>query len=629
MCELAGLKNQGAARRSERGAALVTMLLVSLLILAAGGALIVSTASSATNAVDSVTERQAYYAAETGLQYALNALRGNMTPDASVAAADRLMSLRRAVTPDASNGAGRSSSAVPCGTDVNQPGADQARCRLAGWLPYTVPGSNASAVPFGAPNLPSRPSFRLMLFDPDNSHNVTFSTDGTFSTAGVSLPAGVTGLNTSADARSLVIDVTSGNQLTLTYTPRGDTSVNNAVSATGTNHGTFTLSKANGAAINLPASGTLASFKLKINQTAPWQAAATLRATLSAAGSNMVLSFTQDTVRVGGTTYTLPSKVLSMSADAASVPTAPSQLIYNAQVIVTAPEPKRVVVRSIGFGPKFAQKRLEMVVKRSSFDFEAPATVTLRGADDCSSSPSIDTGSSGAKEYIGQDKDNPSDVRPPFAVAACNYDEMVSGIKKMDTINVVNSVSLDPKVGILGDTAVTQIGAATTANVDMPSYLESAQKARDYLNEMQAKAEPGLNYFKPAAGTTKTVTDANFTTQTDNFIFVDGNASLDTTASTTGILVVTGKLEMKGNPSFNGIILVLGEGTLERSGGGSGDIYGSMVVARFDRYGTGGFLAPTFTTDGGGDSKVQFSSVAIAQALKGVSTPGVNGVLEY
>ena len=39
-----------------------------------------------------------------------------------------------------------------------------------------------------------------------------------------------------------------------------------------------------------------------------------------------------------------------------------------------------------------------------------------------------------------------------------------------------------------------------------------------------------------------------------------------------GLLIVTGKLLMKGNPSFKGLILVMGEGYVERDGGGNGNI---------------------------------------------------------
>jgi Tfp pilus assembly protein PilX len=65
-------------RINERGAALIITLLVSTALLVAGGALIQMTSRSARNAIDSTAETQAYYAAEAGLNVALNVLRRNV-----------------------------------------------------------------------------------------------------------------------------------------------------------------------------------------------------------------------------------------------------------------------------------------------------------------------------------------------------------------------------------------------------------------------------------------------------------------------------------------------------------------------------------------------------------------------
>src|SRR5688572_452974 len=88
------------SRAGERGAALVTMLLSSILILGAGGALIMTTMMSATNSLNSTAEMQAYYVAESGMQSALNVLRGNSAP--LVNPGDR-MSFRTAIIPSISN----------------------------------------------------------------------------------------------------------------------------------------------------------------------------------------------------------------------------------------------------------------------------------------------------------------------------------------------------------------------------------------------------------------------------------------------------------------------------------------------------------------------------------------------
>jgi len=77
-----------------------------------------------------------------------------------------------------------------------------------------------------------------------------------------------------------------------------------------------------------------------------------------------------------------------------------------------------------------------------------------------------------------------------------------------------------------------------------------------------------------------------------------------------------------------GLIFVLGGGTVNRDGGGDGSIYGAMTVARFDPVNPGPFLSPTFNTNGGGNSTMQYDSEAVRKALN-ASGPRVWGVREY
>jgi Tfp pilus assembly protein PilX len=102
-----------AQRRGERGAALVTTLLLATLLLSAGGALILTTSMATSTAIDSTSETQAYYAAEAGLQAALNVLRGNVAPspvfNGTASDESNKMSFRRAVTAANSNKSGEAS----------------------------------------------------------------------------------------------------------------------------------------------------------------------------------------------------------------------------------------------------------------------------------------------------------------------------------------------------------------------------------------------------------------------------------------------------------------------------------------------------------------------------------------
>jgi hypothetical protein len=93
-----------------------------------------------------------------------------------------------------------------------------------------------------------------------------------------------------------------------------------------------------------------------------------------------------------------------------------------------------------------------------------------------------------------------------------------------------------------------------------------------------------------------------------------------------GFLVVTGTLTMRGNTNFKGAILVLGKGILIRNGGGNGEILGGITIAAFDRT-AGGFLAPTFLTNGGGNSNVQYDSTSVNTGL--TSGRNVSGIREF
>jgi len=75
---------------------------------------------------------------------------------------------------------------------------------------------------------------------------------------------------------------------------------------------------------------------------------------------------------------------------------------------------------------------------------------------------------------------------------------------------------------------------------------------------------------------------------------------------------------------------VLGEGVMERDGGGNGDTWGAIVVAKFDResHDDRGFRSATYNMDGGGNSTTGYDSNQIDRAL---STAGLRslGVREY
>ena len=78
-----------------------------------------------------------------------------------------------------------------------------------------------------------------------------------------------------------------------------------------------------------------------------------------------------------------------------------------------------------------------------------------------------------------------------------------------------------------------------------------------------------------------------------------------------GVLVVTGTLSMSGNFSWNGLVFVIGEGHIDLSGGGNGQIRGSVLVAKiWNNYTDHTLLptlgSPTYGWNGGGTNYIQY-----------------------
>ncbi len=562
--------------KGERGAALVTMLLVTVLMLGAGGALIMTTAMSSTTAIGSTAEMQAYYVAESGMQSALNVLRGHAKP--LVTATDR-MSFRTAIIDDISNGPDNTGS-----------------LRLAGWLPYKDRLDPDSLVPVTIGAFTGGYRVTVENLDP-LSHIVTFETSGSIEGSDVATPFSRT--FNAGGTQEVTIRYTSQSATTLTPNPHTfpltlDSSL-----------GSFVIERPAGSTDNdvvIPKT----DFELTITQTAPWAATTTLEGSfegeVDVAGTTLKVTFDEPNVNVDGTNFVLnlPSGTQVLDLTFASSPAT-----TGIPMRVTSPDPKRLILKAYGFGPQGSQKRLEMMVNKENLQFESPAGTMIKGSDDCSPM-TLDTGSSGAKWYSGIDYSGVEPQRPSFAVSPCDEATATAGIIKHDTV-------VDPEIGFLMD------DAEGSNNVEQPSFLDTAAKARAYLNSLQSKAQTIGRYFDPGTGAT-TINDS---VNAPQFTFVDGDATL---TSGSGMLVVTGRLTMRGNTNFKGVILVLGEGELERDGGGNGEILGGITIAKFGRT-SGGFLAPLFTTNGGGNSNVQYDSGSIANALG--SATNVSGIREF
>ena len=247
--------------------------------------------------------------------------------------------------------------------------------------------------------------------------------------------------------------------------------------------------------------------------------------------------------------------------------------------------PKRLQVQSTGYGPKGSIKRMEMIVQKTTFDFDPDAMLLIRGADS-GAAATFDIGSSAAKFYTGHDNASAEPNIPTLGVTSvADVGVVADAITKGATVE---------------DEKLRQVAIA-----DLPSWLQTADAARTFLNEMQMVARSMGRYYTSFSGNAGTMASPAYT-------FVNGNVTLDGGG---GLLIVTGNLTLNGNAVFNGTVLVLGEGNITRDGGGNGTILGSVYIAKFARSWPAAengvshpFLAPVVNIGGGGTANFKYDS---------------------
>lgn len=532
--------------QSERGAALITVLLISVPLLMAGGGLIMITSMGVSNTADAAAETKAYYAAEAGAQQVLGVLRGNVAPSPLFAtnpsgsvAPENKISFKRAVGLSTSNLSGDSSS----------------EARLSRWLSYS--STYSDRIPLVANYSPQNGmAFGTSLNDPDNSQVVSFSTSGIFTNYG-------------SDTHQFG---TSSPKVTLVYVPQA------AVTITGS--GSSTLGY-----IRLQDSvGTVTltdePFRLTITQTSPWPATAVLNCTLSA-------SINSNSTPIAMTCPTQANNVQGTSFIRSSNPVNTNQSTPIA-VAVTSPQPSRLTVRITGYGPRAAQKQMQMLLSRFAFDFSPVSTITLRSADN-GDLASFNAGNSAVYSYSGYDNAGGGDL-PAI------------GVTSTPDFNSLSGMGL-PSSQIKG----VPVNVQQVALPDLPSWLQNADGARALVIQLRNQAQSAGRYFT-AATPPSSFGDMAHPTMT----FVDGDCVIPP-AGGAGLLVVTGTLTLNGNAPYSGLVLVLGGGSLTRNGGGNGSSLGSILVAKFNN--SGDFLAPTFDSNGSGNSSIQYDSDWVRRAM--------------
>ncbi len=286
-------------------------------------------------------------------------------------------------------------------------------------------------------------------------------------------------------------------------------------------------------------------------------------------------------------------------------------------------KPDRLIIRVTGMGPGNSRKNMEIVVNRHTLDYPVPAVVT---APNGSATPiNFVLGSSNPNSTSGVDASGGGGTLPAFAVSNSDYSRVNNVIDGCAPTG--GSCNGNPPNVTPGDPAVL-------VNGNTPSFLQSVAKTRLFLYGPEGMMNSAINqgrYFTTGAAAISSTAGLGAGNSDGVLTFVDGDLTIGPgNPSGQGTLIVTGDLTLDGNFNWNGVIMVLGAGRVYRNGGGHGNIYGAMFIAKFDRIGanTDVFGAPTFDTSGGGTSNIQYSSTAVDMA-KAVGGHAIKGVHEY
>jgi hypothetical protein len=273
-------------------------------------------------------------------------------------------------------------------------------------------------------------------------------------------------------------------------------------------------------------------------------------------------------------------------------------------------KPSRLQIRVAGFGSKSARKDMEVIVDRFTVNYAVNQVVTL--PNESGDPINFNLGSSNVTSVSGVDAfGNPLPTLAPFGVSNSDYTA---------TNNIIDGCYADG-TNCGGSTAnVTPGDPSVLTASNTPDFLQSVSAARSFLygtdGMMNAAIAEG-RYFATGQAAIDSPAGLGASNPDGVLTFVDGDFTLGPGNPTgQGTLIVTGTLTLNGNFNFNGVIMVLGAGQVFRTGGGIGNIYGAMFVAKFDRTGadTDLFQAPTFDTSGGGIANIQYNSDMVDRA---------------
>ncbi|MDI1240452.1 MAG: hypothetical protein PSX80_00860 [bacterium] len=607
-------------RDNERGAAMVMALLMSFLLVAASAGVLLSTSMNSANVTDITAEQQAYAAAESGIQSVVNVLRYKCTQAIEDSTGCKVKPAPLLDTTKPAYHKANTITYVRALTNVtsNDPTDTVADPRMSRWMSYAGNTTADHVVYSSAQNH----AYSVSVSDPDHTGSVvSFGTFGRFYDHDAVMPNRIT-------------YGTAPNTVVITYTPNSVSNLDiSGASEAATNYGRIDV-VVNGTGAEIP---TLNRFEITVNMTRPYYASQKIRGFIL---QNTGSISTPPRIIFDSETYTLRGSQIDLEMTGFTFrgtgtrpfgyEVATGRAAYDITGTISAPEPDRLLVKSTGYGPRGARKELEAIVQSNYFSgLGAPATITMVGnATGPNGSFLFDPGASNAMLYSGIDQaTGSSDVIPPIGVTT----NVPFGDDDPNLQHVLDAVD--------GHIANNVQGVPSNVRQEIPPWMLNPVTMDATIKSIYDTA---LNTYDPAnpAGTGRVFTNAQPTSYGDNangsgITFCDGDCELGPVAGG-GLLIVTGQLTLRGNFSFNGLIVVTGGGGILRSGGGTGEIEGNIIVAPYENSMVAGnlnppagsdFWAPRWETSGGGNSDIRYNSNNQANSLNAISNV-VLGVVE-
>jgi hypothetical protein len=268
----------------------------------------------------------------------------------------------------------------------------------------------------------------------------------------------------------------------------------------------------------------------------------------------------------------------------------------------------RVMITAIGVGDDRAVEVAQAIIEPVNLlPLIPPATIMLLGP-----TPVFDGGNSNASGYSGNDCGGTGGIPDYYVPVVGTIGSSAEASAEDDLGNPTYESGDYENEDTISD--LTDPSDPYTPGTVDPAWTD-CQALHDMIEALRDEAHWVCS---SSCGTLPATTGSSVS-------FIDTTVTLGPGHIGSGLLVVTGRLRLNGGSSFDGLIMVIGQGEIERSGGGGGDYSGSTIVADIagpnNVYGDGddcsggpnndGFGIASYTVSGGGNSQVEYCTDAL------------------